>query len=106
MLGPHPDDQEPINLYDGRYGPYVKHGEVSASIPKDDDPATVTLEQAVDLLATRRAVGGGRKTKKKPARGAPKARAPKVAKPKTAKKKTVKKKAAKKKAAKKKAARQ
>lgn len=99
VLGPHPDDQEPINLYDGRYGPYVKHGEVSASIPKDDDPATVTLEQAVDLLATRRAVGGGRKTKKKPARGAPKARAPKVAKPKTAKKKTVKKKAAKKKAA-------
>jgi DNA topoisomerase-1 len=33
-LGPHPDDQAVINLYDGRYGPYVKHGTVSASIPR------------------------------------------------------------------------
>jgi DNA topoisomerase-1 len=60
-LGPHPDDQAVINLYDGRYGPYVKHGTVSASIPRGQDPATVTLAQAVELIAVRAAMGGGKK---------------------------------------------
>jgi len=53
-LGPHPADQLPVALYDGQYGPYVKHGSVSASIPKGSDPARVTLTEAVDLLAAKR----------------------------------------------------
>ncbi|MEK6688586.1 MAG: DNA topoisomerase, partial [Gemmatimonadota bacterium] len=87
QLGAHPDDQEPVGLYDGRYGPYVKHGEVSASIPKDSDPAAVTLDQAVELLAAKRAMGGGRPTKR---RAAPKARAARAKTPKAAKAKAPK----------------
>jgi len=63
-LGSHPDDQQPVALYDGQYGPYVKHGDVSASIPKGNDPAAVTLAEAIELLAARRAAGprkGGRR---------------------------------------------
>ena len=52
-LGVHPDDGKPVAVYDGRYGPYVKHGKTNATIPKDQDPQSVTLEQAVELIAAR-----------------------------------------------------
>ncbi|HSM09903.1 MAG TPA: type I DNA topoisomerase [Gemmatimonadota bacterium] len=52
-IGPHPDDGEPIKLFDGRYGPYVKHGKINASLPRGASPADVTLEQAVELIAER-----------------------------------------------------
>ncbi len=52
-LGPHPDDGEDIKLFDGRYGPYVKHGKVNASLPKGVTPEQVTVEQAIELLAER-----------------------------------------------------
>jgi DNA topoisomerase-1 len=52
-IGTHPDDGEPINLFDGRYGPYVKHGKINASLPRGASPADVTLEQAVELIAER-----------------------------------------------------
>ncbi len=53
-LGPHPADQQPVAVYDGQYGPYVKHGKVSASIPKGTNPADVTLAHAVELLDEKR----------------------------------------------------
>ena len=81
-LGPHPETGEPMQVLKGRYGPYVTHKKVNATIGKDRDPEDVTLEDALALLATAA-------TKKKPARK-------KVAKKKTTKKKTTKKKAAKK----------
>ncbi len=74
-LGPHPDDQAPINLFDGRYGPYVKHGTVSESIPRGQDPATVTLAQAVELIAIRAAAGGGKKPRRKAGAAAPRKKA-------------------------------
>ncbi|HEX8395208.1 MAG TPA: type I DNA topoisomerase [Longimicrobium sp.] len=52
-LGAHPADGEPVLLFEGRYGPYVKHGAVNASLPKGVGPDEVTLEQAVPLLAER-----------------------------------------------------
>ena len=52
-IGPHPDDGEPIKLFDGRYGPYVKHGKINASLPRGASPAEVTIEQAVELIAER-----------------------------------------------------
>ncbi len=61
VVGSHPDDQQPVGLYDGQYGPYVKHGDVSASLPKGSDPAQLTLAEAIELLAARRASGGGRR---------------------------------------------
>jgi DNA topoisomerase-1 len=70
-LGAHPADGQPIKVLAGRYGPYVKHGATNATIPKGTDPAELTLEQAVALIAEREAKGGG----KKPARGKAKATA-------------------------------
>ncbi len=47
-----------IKLLKGRYGPYVTDGETNASLPKTiDDPLTLTVEQAVDLIETRKAKG-------------------------------------------------
>ncbi|MGF1607773.1 MAG: type I DNA topoisomerase [Kiloniellales bacterium] len=50
-VGEHPEDGKPITLHEGRYGPYVKHGRVNATLPKDIAPAELTLELAVELIA-------------------------------------------------------
>ncbi|MQA89899.1 MAG: type I DNA topoisomerase [Gemmatimonas sp.] len=62
-IGPHPADSEPILLYAGRYGPYVKHGGINASLPKGADPETLSVDAAVTLLAGREGAkrNGGRK---------------------------------------------
>ena len=57
-LGAHPDDGEMLNILDGRYGPYVKHGKINASLPKETDPSEYTLEEAVKLLAEKAGRGG------------------------------------------------
>ncbi len=51
----------PIQLLDGRYGPYVTDGETNASLPKETQPESLTFTQALDLLAARAAMGGGKK---------------------------------------------
>ena len=71
VVGNHPADNAAIELYDGRYGMYVKHGGINATVPRDLKPEELTVEQAVALLSERAAKGGG----KKPARAA-KARKP------------------------------
>ncbi|KXF77638.1 DNA topoisomerase I [Paramesorhizobium deserti] len=63
-LGDHPDGG-PITVRDGRYGPYVNWGKVNATLPKGKDPATVTLEEALALIAEK---GGASPKKKAPAR--------------------------------------
>jgi DNA topoisomerase-1 len=52
-LGPHPDRGDAITLRAGRFGPYVTDGTVNASVPKGKDPASVTIDDAIDLLARR-----------------------------------------------------
>ncbi len=64
-LGPHPDGDGNITVRDGRYGAYVNHGKVNATLPKGKDPMSVTLEEALALVAEKAAKGGG---EKKPAR--------------------------------------
>jgi DNA topoisomerase-1 len=57
-IGAHPGDNAPIELYEGRYGMYVKHGGINATVPRDLKPEELTVEQAVSLLAERAAKGG------------------------------------------------
>ncbi|MFO8150753.1 MAG: type I DNA topoisomerase [Trueperaceae bacterium] len=69
-LGDHPDDGAPVTLHDGKYGPYVKHGKVNASLSEGSDPEALTLAQALELLAARVAAkGGGRGGRSTGARG-------------------------------------
>jgi DNA topoisomerase-1 len=49
-LGAHPSDNEPVNVYDGPYGPYVKHGKTNASLPEGVSVEDITLEAALELL--------------------------------------------------------
>ncbi|MGI8396051.1 type I DNA topoisomerase [Agrobacterium deltaense] len=64
-LGDHPDGGS-ITVRDGRYGAYVNWGKVNATIPKGRDPASVTLDEALVLIAERIAKTG---TGGKPAKG-------------------------------------
>ncbi|ESY85390.1 type I DNA topoisomerase [Mesorhizobium australicum] len=86
-LGDHPDGGK-IVVRDGKYGPYVNFGKVNATLPKGKDPQSVTIEDALALIAEREAKGGGGK---KPFRKAAATKAP------AAKKTAAKKPAAKKK---------
>nr|MBA3812858.1 topoisomerase DNA-binding C4 zinc finger domain-containing protein [Caulobacteraceae bacterium] len=52
-LGPHPAPGKPVRVLAGRYGPYVKHEATNANLPRGADPATLTLDAAVTLLAAR-----------------------------------------------------
>jgi DNA topoisomerase-1 len=68
-LGKHPETGKDMGIYEGKFGPYVKCGTISASIPKDLDPQTVTLEMALPLVSAKMAVsktkvksGGAKKT--------------------------------------------
>lgn len=104
-LGDHPAGDGKIQVLDGRYGPYVTHNKVNATVPKGTEPTELTLDEAVALLAER-AAKGPKKKKKAPAKkkAAAKKKAPtkkKSAAKKTDAKKTTAKKAAKKKPAKK-----
>ncbi|RMF53604.1 MAG: DNA topoisomerase I, partial [Bacteroidetes bacterium] len=61
-LGPHPETGEMIVVMDGRYGPYVKHQRVNASLPKDRKPEDITLEEALSLLEERTSRSGKRRS--------------------------------------------
>lgn len=50
-LGKDPGDGKPVTLHEGKYGPYVKHGKINATIPKDMKPEDVSLEKALELIA-------------------------------------------------------
>jgi DNA topoisomerase-1 len=60
-FGKDPVGGREIVLKEGRFGPYVTDGETNASLRRGDDPETVTLERAVELLAERRAKGPAKK---------------------------------------------
>ena len=82
-LGAHPVSGAPIKVMKGRYGPYVTDGSVNATLPRDSDPMSVTLEDAVELIAARVEKGPGKKkggAAKKASNGAKKTPAKKTAK--------------------------
>jgi DNA topoisomerase-1 len=104
-MGEHPDMGGSVNVMEGKYGPYVKWEKVNATIPKEIEPADLTMERAVELIEEKLAKSPAKRkaaTKKAPAK---KAAAKKPAAKKTAAKEAPAKKAsAKKPAAKKPAA--
>ena len=79
VLGPHPRDKKPVELHAGRFGPYVKHGGVNATLPDRDKVDALTLAEAVTLLdakAGKQGPGIPRKTKRRtPAKTAAEPRA-------------------------------
>ena len=107
-IGKHPEGGAAITVHEGRYGPYVKHGAINATIPKGTDPVSLSVDEAVALISARaEKVGNGKPARKtaakkaaikKPATNGATA-APKSAAPKAAKKPAAKKAAAKKAAA-------
>ncbi|GJL95363.1 MAG: DNA topoisomerase 1 [Hyphococcus sp.] len=105
-LGAHPETGDPVNVMDGRYGPYIKHQKTNATLPAGLEPDTISLERALELIVEKEKKKPRKKkaTKKKATKKkAAKKTAKKKAAKKTATKKTVAKKATKKKAASKKA---
>ncbi|MGI9176130.1 MAG: topoisomerase C-terminal repeat-containing protein, partial [Rhodothermales bacterium] len=78
VIGQHPESGDPVEVWSGKYGPYVKHKRTNASLPKDRAPEAVTMEEALDLLAARQASkkkkSGGRKTTSKKGKKTPKAK--------------------------------
>ena len=97
-LGEHPEDQKPITLNKGRFGPYVKWGKVMATVTKSYDPENLSLKDALEIIAAKVAKGpstfgkkaGGKKSSKpaKETASEMKAEVPKKTTPKKAKKQT------------------
>jgi len=59
-LGKHPTDGEPVVATQGRFGPYLKHGSDSRSLPAGVGLLEITLDQALEILAQPKAAGRGR----------------------------------------------
>ncbi|WP_208352655.1 type I DNA topoisomerase [Pseudaestuariivita rosea] len=66
-LGEHPENGGPVNVMNGRYGPYVKWEKINATLPKDVNPEDVTMEVAVQLIEGKAAKGGKKPARKKAA---------------------------------------
>ena len=68
-LGEHPEAGGAVTVRAGRYGPYVNHAKINATLPKDVDPDALTLDEAVKLIAAKAEAGGKtvKKAAKKPA---------------------------------------
>jgi DNA topoisomerase-1 len=87
-LGPHPANNEPINVMNGPYGPYIKCGKTNMSLPEGTTPEDMTLAKAIELLADKitasKPAKGGKKVTAKSSRAV--SGGTKEAKPKAAKK--------------------
>jgi DNA topoisomerase-1 len=65
-LGEHPESSEPVVAYNGRFGPYIKCGDETRSLPADISPLEISLADAVELLAQPKTRGRGRAAPKAP----------------------------------------
>ncbi|WP_036301804.1 type I DNA topoisomerase [Methylotenera sp. L2L1] len=54
-LGNHPTEDGQIEVFAGRYGPYVQHGKIRATLPKSVEPESLTMEEALELLSAKAA---------------------------------------------------
>lgn len=79
-VGSHPETGDPVEVFAGRFGPYVKHGKVNASLPKGAEVEDVTMDEALALLEAKASKGKGKGRAKK-ATGKTAARKPAAKKP-------------------------
>jgi DNA topoisomerase I len=93
-MGPDPLTEKPLVIKDGRFGPYVTDGETNASLRRGMTPESLSVEQASEMLAEKRANPSA--PRKKATKAAAKSADGRTRKPakKTAKKATTAKKAA------------
>ena len=54
-LGAHPSGEGRVEIFAGRYGPYVQHAKIRATIPKSIEPETLSMDEALGLLAEKAA---------------------------------------------------
>jgi DNA topoisomerase I len=73
-VGLHPADNKPIVLKSGRFGPYVQHGKILASLPKSVDAESLSLEEAIALIEKKAGSSTPAKTKAKSAKPSAKAK--------------------------------
>jgi DNA topoisomerase-1 len=59
QLGNHTETGKPVEVNIGRFGPYIKHDSMFKSIPKAESVHDITLTRAIELLAEKKAGGGG-----------------------------------------------
>jgi len=64
-LGNHPETGKPVQIMDGKYGPYVKHEKTNATIPEGSDLEKLTLDEGVALIEARELQSGKKKPAKK-----------------------------------------
>ncbi len=60
-LGQDPATDRPVVIKDGRFGPYITDGQTNVTVPRSEDPATISAERAFELLADKRAKGPAKK---------------------------------------------
>jgi DNA topoisomerase-1 len=63
-LGNHPDDDAPVNIYDGPYGAYIKHNKTNVGIPEGETVESITLATALELLQAKASTKSTRKSSK------------------------------------------
>lgn len=65
-IGEHPQSKEPIVAFNGKFGPYIKCGDETRSLPREISPTDATLDQAIELLAQPKVRGRGRAAPREP----------------------------------------
>ena len=64
-VGKHPKDDAPVNIYDGPYGPYIKHGKTNVGLPEGKTVENITLSEALELLEAKAATKSSSSRSKK-----------------------------------------
>ena len=54
VIGTHPDDNQPVAIYDGPYGKYIKHDKTNAGIPEGEDGRGHQSRNCSEFISSKR----------------------------------------------------
>ena len=91
VMGEHPETGQTLEVHEGKFGPYIKHGTLNATLPKETEVGSLSLDEAVRLINEKAERSGKTLRKAAKKKAAKKATKKKATKKKSAKKKTAKK---------------